>query len=80
MNRVTEIAKKYGKTPIGWQNYDTAVENPEGTVTQFWSTGNAKFVEGINYVVSPADHAYMDMKYDSDCPYGLEWANAQPGR
>ena len=78
MNRVTEIAKKYGKTPIGWQNYDTAVENPEGTVTQFWSTGNAKFVEGINYVVSPADHAYMDMKYDSDCPYGLEWATHNP--
>ena len=78
MNRVTEIAKKYGKTPIGWQNYDTAVENPEGTVTQFWSTGNAKFEEGINYVVSPADHAYMDMKYDSDCPYGLEWATHNP--
>ena len=78
MNRVTEIAKKYGKTPIGWHNYDTAVENPEGTVTQFWSTGNAKFEEGINYVVSPADHAYMDMKYDSDCPYGLEWATHNP--
>ena len=78
MNRVTEIAKKYGKTPIGWQNYDTAVEDPEGTVTQFWSTGNAKFEEGINYVVSPADHAYMDMKYDSDCPYGLEWATHNP--
>ena len=78
MNRVTEIAKKYGKTPIGWQNYDTAVEDPEGTVTQFWSTGNARFEEGINYVVCPADHAYMDMKYDDDCPYGLEWATHNP--
>ena len=27
VNRVTEIAHKYGKTPIGWQNYDAAVED-----------------------------------------------------
>ena len=74
MNRVTEIAQKYGKTPIGWQNYDGVVEDKEGTVTQFWSTGNAKLMDGIKYVVSPADYAYMDMKYDSDCPLGLQWA------
>ena len=77
-NRVTEIAQKYGKTPIGWQNYDTVVEDKENTVTQFWSTGNTQFQEGINYIVSTADHAYMDMKYDSSCPYGLTWASMNP--
>ena len=74
MNRVTEIAKKYGKTPIGWQNYDGVAEDKEGTVTQFWSTGNAKLKDGIKYVVSPADYAYMDMKYDASCELGLQWA------
>ena len=74
MNRVTKIAQKYGKTPIGWQNYDGVVEDKEGTVTEFWSTGNAKLKEGIKYVVSPADYAYMDMKYDANCPLGLQWA------
>lgn len=77
-NRVTEIAKKYGKTPIGWQNYDNVVEDKENTVTQFWSTGNAQFKDGIKYIVSTADHAYMDMKYNSSCPYGLTWASMNP--
>ena len=74
MNRVTEIAQKYGKIPIGWQNYDNVVEDKEGTVTQFWSTGNAKMKEGLKYLISPADYAYMDMKYDANCPFGLQWA------
>ena len=74
VNRVTEIAQKYGKTPIGWQNYDNAVEDKEGTVTQFWSTGNAKMSSGVKYIASPADYAYIDMKYDSNCELGLQWA------
>lgn len=74
MNRVSDIAKKYGKIPYGWQDYDKVVEDKEGTVTQFWSTGNAKMKDGINYILSPADRAYMDMKYDSDSKYGLQWA------
>ena len=74
MNRVTEIAKKYGKTPIGWQNYDGVVEDKEGTVTLFWETGNEKMKAGIKYVISPADYAYMDMKYDASCELGLQWA------
>lgn len=78
MNRVTEIAQKYGKTPIGWQNYDKAVTDKENTVTQFWETGNAKLLKDINYVVSPADHAYMDMKYDGDSEFGLTWATMNP--
>lgn len=78
MNRVTEIAKKYGKTPIGWQNYDKAVKDKENTVTQFWETGNVKLLKDINYIVSPADHAYMDMKYDGDSEFGLTWATMNP--
>ena len=74
MNRVVDIAKKYGKTPIGWQHFDNAVEDKEGTVTQFWSTGNAKMNSDVKYIASPADYAYIDMKYDSNCDLGLQWA------
>ncbi len=74
VNRVAEIAKKYGKTPIGWQNFDNAVEDKEGTVTQFWSTGSAKMRSDIKYIASPADYAYIDMKYDDNCDLGLQWA------
>ena len=79
MQRATEIAKKYGKTPIAWQNYDRAGvlsdEQREGTVTQFWSTGRAKMNAGVNYVASPADYAYLDMKYDRSFPFGQTWAS-----
>ena len=74
VNRVTEIAMKYGKTPIAWQNYDQSVEDKENTITQFWKRGNSTFQKDIKYIVSPSDHAYMDMKYDSDSEFGLQWA------
>lgn len=82
LQRVTAIAKKYGKTPIGWQNYDRegvlSEEEREGTVTQFWSTGNAKMKDGVDYILTPADHAYVDMKYDRNSKYGLSWAGLCP--
>ena len=78
VNRVTEIAQKYGKTPIGWQNYDAAVEDKENTVTQYWNTGDKRCMDGVKYVAAPADHAYMDMKYDASCPLGLQWAGYAP--
>ena len=82
MNRVTEIAQKYGKTPIGWQHYDdvvaSTVEDKDNTVTQYWLTDGAKLTPGVKYMVSPANYAYMDMIYDSSCPYGLQWAGPNP--
>lgn len=82
MDRVTDIVHKYGKTPIGWQNYDQVIKNKgkENAVSQFWSleSRGAKYIPGVKYVVSTADHAYLDMKYDNDCPYGLSWATMNP--
>ena len=75
MNTVADIAKKYGKTPIGWQHFDNVTNDKEGTVTQFWSTGSAKMNEGVKYVASPADYAYIDMQYPNDSSgLGLYWA------
>lgn len=83
MNRVTQIANKYGKIAIGWENYDNVIsQNSDLTsdkaISQFWSTGNAKMTEGVSYVASPVDHAYIDMKYDSNSEYGLTWATYNP--
>ena len=78
VNRVTEIAQKYGKTPIGWQNYDAAVEDKENTITQYWNTGDQRALDGVTYIASPADHAYLDMKYDASCSLGLQWAGYAP--
>ncbi|MCX5208499.1 family 20 glycosylhydrolase [Kitasatospora sp. NBC_00240] len=29
--------------------------------------------QGAGFIMSPSDHAYLDMKYDSSTPYGLSW-------
>ena len=47
-------------------------------MTQYWLTDGAKYKEGVKYMVSPANYAYMDMIYDSSCPYGLQWAGPNP--
>lgn len=80
MNRVIQIGAKYGKKVMGWQNMDQVLseENKNDAIVQFWSTGNAKMMDGIDYILTPADHAYMDMKYDSDCEFGLTWATMNP--
>ncbi|MEK2491467.1 family 20 glycosylhydrolase [Kitasatospora purpeofusca] len=34
--------------------------------------------QGAKYVMSPSDHAYLDMKYDVSTPYGLSWSGYVP--
>ncbi|MFE3106044.1 family 20 glycosylhydrolase [Kitasatospora indigofera] len=33
----------------------------------------AGVAQGAGFIMSPSDHAYLDMKYDSSTPYGLSW-------
>jgi len=78
VNRVTEIAKKYNKIPIGWQDYDQSVEDKETAIGQFWGTskGNgSNLITDMNYIISPANYAYLDMQYPNDTSgLGLSWA------
>ncbi|MFI5477249.1 family 20 glycosylhydrolase [Streptomyces cacaoi] len=34
--------------------------------------------QGATFVMSPSDHAYLDMKYDVSTPYGLSWSGYVP--
>lgn len=51
-----------------------------GTVLQYWDTrpDPAPFLRaahaGAKFVMSPADRAYLDMKYTPEHPLGLQWA------
>ena len=83
--RATEIAARYGKTLIGWHEMGRSRDLPRGTVGQYWSFTTAQegaaehtvsFVEqGGQVIMSPADVAYLDIKYDQHSPLGLVWAN-----
>ncbi|MFB8237551.1 family 20 glycosylhydrolase [Kitasatospora purpeofusca] len=34
--------------------------------------------QDAKFIMSPSDHAYLDMKYDDSTPYGLDWSGFVP--
>lgn len=83
--RATAIAAKHGKTLIGWHEMGRSRELPVGTIGQYWSYTTPQenagehtlsFVEqGGRVILSPADVAYLDIKYDETTELGLVWAD-----
>lgn len=79
ITRVLPLVAKYGKRVVGWHEI-AAVELPETAVPQYWrvepsDNGTARAAaNGSKVIVSPADRAYLDMKYTADSPLGLDWA------
>ncbi|MDQ0576241.1 beta-N-acetylhexosaminidase [Agromyces albus] len=90
VHRMTLAAVATGKTVIGWHELGASTELPPGTVGQYWSHVEPEadavlftrsFVEqGGSIILSPADVAYLDMKYPGDPEgplggtLGLDWA------
>ncbi|WP_394552876.1 family 20 glycosylhydrolase [Agromyces sp. MMS24-JH15] len=74
--RITSAAAATGKTVMGWHELGASRDLPAGTVGQYWSFTEPEddaadltrsFVEqGGRVVMSPADVAYLDMKYPDD--------------
>ena len=79
ISRAQQIVAAHGKTVIGW--HDIAKANlPPSTVAQFWDTTTtnaplaAAVANGTTVVMSPANHAYLDMKYTRRTRLGQTWA------
>ena len=75
IKRIQEIVIAHGKNAIGWSEIGAAEILP-GTIVQHWvgkSYQDAK-QQGAKIILSPASKAYLDMKYDSSTPLGLDWA------
>jgi hexosaminidase len=83
MDRVQPVVAKYGKQVIGWHQL-TGATPAKGAVAQYWGydqTGAAERAQvaaaaknGTGLILSPADRAYLDMKYTKDTRLGLDWA------
>ena len=83
--RATGIAARHGKTLIGWHEMGRSRELPPGTIGQYWSfttpqEGAAEHIrsfadQGGRIIMSPADVAYLDIKYDEHSLLGLTWAD-----
>lgn len=66
MNRVTEILKKYGKTPVAWD--DCANDVLDGSIaTQLWQISSVgevrKQAKKRDIIVSPTAYFYFDYKF-----------------
>lgn len=85
VSRAARIAAGTGKTLIGWHEMGACTELPAGTIGQFWGSTDDDSAAGVptrtfidhggSVILSPADAIYLDMKYASDDPIGLAWAN-----
>jgi hexosaminidase len=79
MNRVQPIVAAHGKNEMAWHQVVEATPAPT-TVAQYWGTTAdnpdvaAAANRGTKLVLSPANLAYLDMKYTDSTPLGQDWA------
>ncbi|PZF94903.1 beta-N-acetylhexosaminidase [Micromonospora endophytica] len=77
--RVQRIVAGLGRTVIGWHQIAPAAHT-DGRVLQWWGTNGDDPVtaeavrRGATVILSPGNHAYLDMKYAPDTPIGHDWA------
>ncbi|NIK59424.1 beta-N-acetylhexosaminidase [Kribbella shirazensis] len=79
--KAAELVVKQGKTVMGWHEIADG-PLPAGTIVQYWGTEDEKaqalavkaVEQGATLVLSPANRAYLDMKYHAETPLGLQWA------
>ncbi|MFD8497470.1 beta-N-acetylhexosaminidase [Amycolatopsis sp. NPDC059657] len=77
--KVQPIVAKYGKKSTGWHEI-AKTSPPASAVPQYWDFGGpnpdvaAAAARGSKILMSPANHAYLDMKYTKDTVLGKTWA------
>jgi hexosaminidase len=76
IERVQGIVQLHGKRVVGWDEIAPA-RLAAGAVVQHWrpkTTPAEAVAKGAKVIMSVANRAYLDMKYDANTPIGLTWA------
>lgn len=75
VERVQKIVEAHGKRMIGWSEVSLA-NLPGSVVVQSWipDSAHVAVARGSRVILSPANKIYLDMKYDTATPLGLNWA------
>ncbi|WP_405430196.1 beta-N-acetylhexosaminidase [Micromonospora sp. NBC_00617] len=79
VERAQRIVADTGKAVVGWHQLAPAA-HLDGRVLQWWGTDaedptTADAVRrGARLILSPGNHAYLDMKYAENTPIGHDWA------
>jgi hexosaminidase len=87
IDRESQIIKARGKIVMGWADISSAGFDRPGApraVAQFWNNANpagpggdtarVAVQKGMQVVMSPASHTYLDMQQFPGSPLGLNWA------
>jgi hexosaminidase len=80
IGKAEAIVTAHGKSVMGWHDIANAGTPPAGALAQFWDTTTsapnlaAAAANGTKVVMSPANHAYLDMKYTRKTKLGQTWA------
>jgi hexosaminidase len=79
VERVQAIVGAHGKRMIGWDEIAEA-KLDASTIVHHWRPDASKqlLAASPHLILSPADRAYLDMKYDESTPLGLDWAGLVP--
>jgi hexosaminidase len=85
VNKTQSIIEANGKHMIGWEEIAQAALLP-ASIAQHWNLDAGLAAQavrqGARVIMSPADKAYLDMKYQASTTLGQEWAgyiNLQTG-
>jgi hexosaminidase len=76
VNRVENIVTDHGKAMMGWEEISGADTSSPSVAQHWWDESEARAAvqKGMKLVMSPAEKAYIDMKYDENTELGLHWA------
>jgi hexosaminidase len=75
IKRAQAIVARHGKHVIGWDEIARAELSPTTIVQHWYGDGAATAARrGAKVIMSPADHAYLDQKYNASTRLGLDWA------
>jgi len=79
VERVQGIVQKNGKEMIGWDEIAATTLLPT-SIVQHWRPDAKKdeLARAPRLILSPANRAYIDMKYDGETALGLNWAGLVP--
>jgi hexosaminidase len=74
IERVETIVQRHGKEMIGWDEVAAASLSTSSIVQHWRPKTTENLSKAPRLILSPANKAYLDMKYDETTTLGLSWA------
>jgi hexosaminidase len=75
MRSTQQAVNDMGKVLVGWQEILKSEDLGSNALAQYWNPKDKMSLPEKNRIIlSPGNHAYLDMQYHEGFPLGLYWA------